>query len=331
MIMNQKISVLSRTIIALAVMFGTLASNGCKYDPAAPNNNQTAIQRVRFGSFSSAVDYGPYIVAKNKGWFDESLKSKNIKTEYVQFQSLPPINESFATDRVDVVFEAEPPAIVGRAAGIDVDIIGISCTLVQEILVPAKSSVNSIADLKGKKIAVLGGTSSHYGLLKILSDAGLKNSDIEVVDMIPPDAKNAFQTGRVDAWAVWPPWIEQEEIAGTGRVLPRGSAAIHSIMAVRGSFAKQNPEITRELVAVLNRSKQWITENPVEAQEIIARELNVSVEVVKRSWDRHDWKAQINDDIISDIQAKSDFLTSNGFIRTSVNVRNDMIDLSYSK
>lgn len=331
--MRKKIKIFTIILITSILSSVLVFQTGCYWSSSHQNTNQTSttVSTVRIGSFSSAVDYGPYIVAKNKGWFDEALKTKNIKTVYVKFESLAPINESFATDRVDIVFEAEPPAIVGKAAGIDVKIVGISCSLVQEILVPAKSNINAPADLKGKKIAVLAGTSSHYGLLKILSEAGLKSSDFEVVDMVPPDAKNAFETGKVDAWAVWPPWVEQEEISGFGRVLPRGNASIHSIMAVRGDFAKQNPEIVRELVAVLNRSKQWIVENPAEAQEIISKELNVSLDVVKKAWDRHDWKAQFNDTIINDIQAKSDFLTSNNFIRSAVKVNGDLIDLSYTK
>jgi sulfonate transport system substrate-binding protein len=324
--MSQKARIIVGVVIALAVISGFVTWRAWRQEVKVG-----APQTVRFGSFSSAVDYGPYIVAKNKGWFDDALKARGISTEYTQFQSLPPINESFATGRVDVVFEAEPPAIVGKAAGINIKIVGISCSLVQEILVPSKSSVSSIRELKGKKIAVLAGTSSHYGLLKILNEAGLKASDVEIIDMIPPDAKGAFQTGRIDAWAVWPPWIEQEEIAGTGRVLPKGDATIQSIMAVRGDFAKQYPEITRDLVSVLARAKQWLAANPAEAQGIIGKELNVSLDVVKRAWPRHDWNAQLTDAALVDIQAKADFLKANNFIKSPVNVRADLIDLSFSR
>src|SRR5688572_13670165 len=162
--MSNKARMIVGFVIALAVISGLVIWRGWRNEPRIG-----VPEAVRFGSFSGAVDYGPYIVAKNKGWFDETLKVRSISAEYTQFQSLPPINESFATGRVDVVFEAEPPAIVGKAAGINIKIVGISCSLVQEILVPSKSNVSSIRDLRGKKIAVLAGTSSHYGLLKILN------------------------------------------------------------------------------------------------------------------------------------------------------------------
>ena len=306
-----------------------LGISACGKEDGAGNSGSSG-KEVRFGSFSVAVDYGPYLVAKNKGWFDEVLKKKGMTAKYELFQSLPPINESLATDRLDIVFEAETPAIVAKAAGIGVKIVGISCTLVQEILVPEKSNIQSAKDLKGKKVAVLAGTSSHYGLLKILGESGVKASDIEVLDLTPPDAKNAFETGQVSAWAVWPPFVEQAEIAGVGRVLPQGDAYINSIMAARGKFAQENPELLRELVGVLQRTKQWMVENPEEAQQIVAKELDIPLEVVKRAWPRHDWTAQLTPAVIKDIQSKANFLQQNGFIQNKVNAY-EIVDLSFSE
>lgn len=299
-------------------------------NPSPTTNTTTTVKQVRMGSFSVAVDYAPYLVAKNKGWFDEAFKKKGISVDYTIFQSLAPINESLATNRVDVVFEAEPPAIIGKAAGINVKIVDISSTLTQEILVHSDSGIKTAADLKGKRIAVLAGTSSHYGLLKILGANGLKPTDIQVIDMIPPDAKNAFDTKQVDAWAVWPPFVEQEEISGTGRVLTQGDAVINSIMAVRGEFAQDNPELVKELVAVLQRSKNWIENNPTEAQKIVSNEINVPLDVVQKAWSKHDWSAQLTPAVINDIQAKADFLKSNNFIKNSVDVKDSLIDLSFS-
>ena len=90
-------------------------------------------------TFFNAVDYGPYIIAKKKGMFDQALKEKGITVEYSQFQDLPALNEAFATNKMDIVFEAEPPAIIGKAAGIDIKIRDISCTLNQEIVVRSDS------------------------------------------------------------------------------------------------------------------------------------------------------------------------------------------------
>lgn len=294
-------------------------------------NQQSGVasKEIRLGSFAVAVDYAPYLIAKNKGWFDALAKKQGNTINYALFQSLPPINEAFATGGVDIVFEAEPPAIVAKAAGIDVKIVAISCSLVQEILVPKDSKTYSAKDLKGKKIAVLKGTSSHYGLTKILKEVGIGPNDVEVIDLAPPDAKSAFETGQVDAWAVWPPFIEQEEISGKGRVLPRGNVSINSIMAVRGEFAKNHRETLVSIIKIVQNSKNWIQQNPVEAQKIVAKELNIPVEIIVKAWPSHDWRAQIHQEIIDDIQAKADFFKENGFIQKSVDVKRNLIDTSF--
>src|SRR5574337_615368 len=109
-----------------------------------------AIHDVRIGSFSIAIDYAPYLVSKSKGWFADEYQKDGITHHFTTFETLPSINESFATGNVDIVFEAEPPAIIGRAAGIDIRIMGISCSLTQEIVVSTRSTIKSILDLKGK-------------------------------------------------------------------------------------------------------------------------------------------------------------------------------------
>jgi sulfonate transport system substrate-binding protein len=278
------------------------------------------------GTFSIAIDYAPYLVAKEKGWFQEALQGEGIAIEYTTFQSLPPINESFAAGRVDVVFEAEVPAIVGRSAGVDVRFVGISCTLnSNDLIIPTSSPAKSILDLKGKQAAVLAGTGFHYSLIQSIEKSGLSRGDVKIVDMVPPDAKAAFHSGAVQAWAAWPPWAEQEFVAGFARVLPGFNAKIQSIMAVRGSFADDNPGLVEKLVAALDRSKEWVEKNPEEAQRLVAKASDLSTEVVKLAWPKNDWKAQLTPQVIDDMQTKADFLKAEGFIRTGVNVRSDMV------
>ena len=325
--MSQKRSLTIGGVIIILAVVATLTV----WRPWHSETTATKLKIINVGSFLEAIDYGPYLVAKNKGWFEEEFKKEGITVKYSTFQTLPPINESFATGRVDVVFEAETPAVIGKAAGIDLRIVALSASLMQEIVTPTNSKIKELEDLKGKKIAVLAGTGSHYGLLKVLKKVGIKSSDVSIIDMFPPAAKNAFETGQVDAWAVWPPFVEQEVISKKGRIIPKGSAAIQSVMVVRGEFIKKYPMIVHKLVKVLQRAKKWTKENPEEAQKIIAEELNIPIEVVKLAWSRHDWAAKINDEITNDIQLKANFFYENKFVKKKVEVKNELLDLSFEK
>lgn len=287
---------------------------------------QTGVSIVHIGSFSRAIDYAPYYIARFQGWFEEVAEKYGATVEYTEFQSLPPINEALATDNIDIVFEAEPPAIVGRSAGIDLRIKGVGVSLIQEIVVPAGSSVQTIQDLKGKKIAVAAGSSSHYGVRKILENSGVSPDEVEILDMSPPDAKAAFAARQIDAWAVWPPFVEQEEVSGNGRVLRGGDVFIQSIITVRGKFADENPELTNDLLDVISRAQNWILENESEAQQIVAETLDLDLAVVQLAWPKHNFKPRLGEKEIADIQDKADFLFEVGLIKNKVDVA-DLIEL----
>lgn len=284
------------------------------------------ITTVRIGTMGDAVDYAPFMIAREKGLFEQAFKKYGVgKVEYTTFQSLAALNETLGANRLDIIFEAEPPAIFGKAAGNDLRIVGISCSLIQEILVRTDSPVAKISDLRGKKATVPAGTSSHYNLLAILSSANLSDADVEVIDMSPPDAKNAFETGQVEAWAIWPPWVEQEIVSGKGRVLGGTQAQIHSIMSLRGKFQDEHSDIARAAFQVLEDSKAWIRQNPDEAQQLAAKSLKLDIKVINLAWPKHDWSAQLNDSITADIQSKADFLQKKGKIKTPINVKSQLI------
>ncbi len=315
--------------IALFILSSTTLLVGCGAEPEGSKVSEEVklITEVNIGSFSRAIDYAPYIVAKNNGLFDGVAKKHGVTVNYVEFQTLPAINESLATDNLDIVFEAEPPAIIGRAAGMDINIVSSGVSLVQEIVIPFESDIKEIADLKGKKIAVPSGSSSHYGLNMILKGAGLTGDDVEIIDMNPQDGKAAFVARRIDGWAIWPPFVEQEEYAKTGRVLRGSNVFIQSIMAMRGGFKKDNPELAKDLVMAVKESQKWIFDNSTEAQKIVADELDIELGVVELAWGKHNFNPTIGAEEITDIQNKADFLFRMGLVKTKVDAANDLIDL----
>lgn len=290
------------------------------YQRGPTKGSSPTVATLRIGTGLMAVDYAPYYVARKLGWFDEAAKARGVSVSYTVFQGPAPANEALASNAVDIVMIAEPPVIVGSAAGIDIKIAGISAILTQEILVRKDGPIHSIADLKGKKAAVVLGSSSHYGLAKSIEKAGLKKTEVEVINMFPPDAKAAFSSGVVDAWAVWPPWVEQEEIAGTGRVLPNEGHLINSLMVVRGSFTRESPALLSDCQRILQRAKKWMLENPDQAQKIVAEALNEKPDVVARAWPRHQWDAKLTQGVISDMQNKADFLIDQGIIKKKIEI-----------
>lgn len=311
--------------LLLALLGLTLVAGACSSDDGSADatsgddgTEASAPETIRIGTFSRAVDYAPFYIAQAEGMFEAAADGAEI--EYVEFNSAPAINEALGTGRIDMVFMAEPPALITASAGIDVIIAALGASLIQDIVVPAGSDIETAEDLGGARVGVLAGSSSQYGLLSIAEDAGVDPDSIEILDLAPPDAQAAFEAGEFDAWAVWPPFVQQQVIQETGVLLPEGDAAIQSIVVVPTSFAEEYPETYAALVQAVADAKEFIAENEADAQAIVSEAVSVDAEVVELAWPRHDFTAEIDDDVVADIQEKADFLVEAGFLENEVDV-----------
>lgn len=313
--MQNKFPHCSRRLFVLASAISVAAFGATSLSGAAGE------KVIHIGSFSKAVDYAPYLVGRSKGWFGEAFGKLGYKVEYTEFQETPAITEAFGAEKADFVLLAEVPALVVKASKIDVRITTVASALPTTIIVAPNSPINTVKDLKGKKIAILVGTGENYTLLKALANAGLGPDDVQLLNLLPPDAKAAFEQGHVDAWAVWPPFPELEEVTNKGRVLAgTEDIKIYSVAAARGKILDQEPDIARTFDAVMARALKWQTENLEEAQKITATELDFPLEVIKRAWAINDFTAKITPAVVADFQDKADFLYKGGFVQRRVDV-----------
>lgn len=300
----------------ILVFFGCEGSGG----------DRQKTKNIRLSTFLEAIDYAPYVVAREHGLFEEEFGDSRYRIVHESpFQSAAPINEALATDRIDGVFTAEVPSIIGRAAGIEVNIIWLSATLQGQVVVPRDSDMFSVADLVDREVAVVAGTSPHFGVVSGLQRSNIDPTRVEFIDMAPPDAKAAFETGEVDAWAIWPPYIEQEIVNGLGRPLGDFTYPVQVVLASRSQLVANHTQAIRRLVNVLNRAKAWILVHPDSTKTLMANEIGLQNRVVELAWDRITWTRQLDSTVVSDIQAKAEFLERVGFVDRIVDVKDELI------
>lgn len=289
------------------------------------------LREIVIGTYSQAIDYSPYYIAKHFHWFENNEILKRYKITFQEFNDRSTFAALLSNDELQVIFAAGPPLIITRAQGVKIKLTAVSCTLQQEIIVRSELNINSINDLKNKKIAVLAGTSSHYGLLKILGQNNVAVSDVDIHFMGPVEARTAFENNQIDAWAVWPPFVEEQEVSGKGRILVGGDALIQSVMGMPENMIQNYNNISKELVGVIQKSKKWILEHPEESISIVSQVLGLENEIVKTAWPKHKWDATFTDDLITDIQKKAIFLAEQNATRNNVivNVREELITTKY--
>jgi len=313
-------------LVALAIVgVFIFQSNSQKLQTAQVSH--TAVL-VRVNAPFPAIDFAPFYVAKNKHWFEEALARVGATPQYqAPSGSAPVAYDSLATNRVDMIMSSAVRPMISRAEGNDVKIAWLSCTLNSEVVVRKEAKINGIRDLKGKKVGTLTGGDTHIWLIRNLLKNGLPRDYVTFVNLSPPDGKAAFETGQIDAWAMFPPFSTQELVGGIAKVVPGVDAPVQVVLVSRGAFHREHPSQAAAVIGALERAKQWIITHPAEAQATVAKEANLPIEVVRAAWPNLAWTATLNDAMASQLQSDADFLASQGFMRAKINVRADLLSL----
>jgi sulfonate transport system substrate-binding protein len=188
---------------------------------------------------------------KSSGSLEKRLAPLGVAVKWVEFPAGPQLLEGLNVGAVDVGFVGEAPPIFAQAAGARFVYIGHdpAAPEAEAIVVPKDSAIRSVAELKGRKVALNKGSNVHYLIVKALEKQGLKFSDIQPVYLAPADARAAFERGAVDAWVIWDPFLAAVEKQSGARQLADGRGLVNNYayyLAERG-YAEKQPQVIQAL------------------------------------------------------------------------------------
>ncbi len=138
----------------------------------------------------------------------------------------------------------------------------------QGIVVAEDSPIRTVADLKGKSIAVDKGSGAHYLLIAALRKAGLTPSDVQIRYLGAPDGLAAFRGHSVEAWSVWDPFLATEQRDDHARLIADGSGGVaqyNRFYTARTAFADAHPDVLRVVFAALADEGKWVKAHPHDA------------------------------------------------------------------
>ena len=272
--------------------------------------------------------YAPIFVAKQKKWLEEELAKVGAKPtlKWASFAAGPPINESFAAGQQDIGFLGDTPALIGKAAGINTKIIGLTSTGPKSlaVVVPTKSGIKSPRDLKGKKVAVVKGSYAHHLLVLVLQKGGLTTADIEFINLSQADIATSIVNGTIDAAAIWEPLITKLETQGSIRVLADGTGIKKGALVIiaTNDFVTTHRDQTKAVLKAYQRGAEFIKANPKAAAQLIAKDVNLSPELLFKVFAKFDYNPAIQTDDIEDLKTVEIFMKNNAIIKTHVNIAN---------
>ncbi len=133
----------------------------------------------------------------------------------------------------------------------------------EAILVPKNSPLKTVADLKGKTVALNKGSNVHYLLVKALETANVSYTDIKTAFLTPADARAAFERGAVDAWAIWDPFQPRRKRPSrlaSSPTAPASSPITSSISPPK--LREKAPEVVDAVLAGVAEIGAWVKANP---------------------------------------------------------------------
>jgi sulfonate transport system substrate-binding protein len=226
-------------------------------------------------------------VVRARGDLEKRLNRQGITVTWSEFTSGPPLLEALAAGKVDVGETGDAPVIFAQAKNAPVVYFGQSQPNPEAValLVPQGSPIRTLADLKGKKVAYARGSSAVPLVVNALTKGGLKLSDITSVYLQPPDARVAFESGKIDAWAVWDPFYAAAEVGGSARVLVngRGFTSFRLYFLANSNFAAANPSLLPVLIKDLRAAGQWALQDPKRSAEFLSGVTKVPIQVLQVS------------------------------------------------
>lgn len=265
----------------LAVAVSALALAGCAVDAGDSDQNDPAKETIRIGyqSFPSGD-----LIVKNNKWLEEALPDFNIK--WIKFDSGADVNTAFIAKELDFGALGSSPVARGLSAPLNIpykvafvlDVAGDN----EALVVRNEANVNTIPDLRGKRIATPFASTAHYSLLAALAQNGLAPGDVQLIDLQPQAILAAWERGDIDAAYTWLPTLDQLRKTGkdliTSRQLAKDGKPTLDLGAVRTEFADKHPEVVDIWRQQEARALDVIKDDPDAAAKAIAAEVGLTPE-----------------------------------------------------
>lgn len=280
----KKYSILLSAILSIGIL--TTGCSAVKTSSTAGTTKATDSalpKEIRVGYFQSP---NGELLAKGEKLLEKRFPDVTIK--YVQFDVGRDVNTAMASGSIDIATIGTPPGTTGIVNDLPYkiyylhDIIGASEALVAK----NTSGINSIADLKGKKIATPFGSTSHFSLLSSLKQNNISENDVTILDMSAPDIIAAWIRGEIDGTYIWQP-AQAKLISDGGKVIltsedvAKKGAITGEFGIVSNDFASKYPDVVKAYIDILDEATKSYKTQTDDVIKTLSSELGVSVDATK--------------------------------------------------
>ncbi|GIO23067.1 aliphatic sulfonate ABC transporter substrate-binding protein [Oceanobacillus sp. J11TS1] len=266
-------------------------------------------------------------ILKETGFLEEALEEEGYEVQWEMFTHGGALLEGIYSGAIDFGHAADGSGIFAQASGKPLVYVGADEPNPEGVglLVLEDAGINTIEDLKGKKVAALEGGNHHYLAILALEEAGLSADDVEWV--YPEDAGQGriiFETGEVDALASYDPYLASAEVELDTISFSEGKDYNYPNRTFYYStpdFAENQPELVDLILETIDEADQWANDNNDEVVKLLSDSLGIDEEVIGKQISRRTFGAtEITQEILDRQQEQADKYYETGLIPEPVDV-----------
>lgn len=276
-------------------------------------------------------NYLPIIIADKKGFFKEAF-GENVNVEVTAADSGSAIMETMSSGGVEFAALGDMPVVQAKANGLDVKVISslFRSTSGYQLIAAKDSGIKNISDIRGKRVAVMSGSTNHKLLLKYLGAEHLTEDDIDIVFLKNKDQLAAFVGNTVDAAVTQVPMSTAIE-AETGAYEVADAEGYDDILTVivgDDAYMKEHPEYARQFLQAVLAATDWIKDNEEEAFSIVAEEMGDTSENIALYYNTRTFEYEMDAGVSDALDDTISYLYEQGTIKNRPDVA-DLTDASY--
>ncbi|GLK75803.1 sulfonate ABC transporter substrate-binding protein [Methylopila jiangsuensis] len=298
---------------ALATLSAAVAA------PALIRSARADARKIRIGLQKNGV----FLIARTRRTLEQRFEAEGVAVEWLEFTFGPPLLEALNVGSIDIGTTGDAPPIFAQAARGRFVYAATYPASGAAILVPKDSPLKTVADLKGKRIAIPKGSSAHNVAVQLIEKAGLGFDEVNAAYLPPADGQAAFARGSVDAWAVWDPFFAIAEETLGARVLSSSADAgpQNGFTLANRDFANANGDLLKGVVDAFGEVGAWADGHKDEVAELFSAATKTPIEAQRRAQTRTGYAVRpITPEVVATQQANADRFHRIGLIPNAITV-----------
>jgi len=257
----------------------------------------------------------PVWIAEHNGYFQKN----NLNLEIRGFTSgKASLAAMLKGERLDVITVAQTPIMFNSFKTDSYAIIATMVTSYSDMkfIVNSDSGINSILDLKGKRVGLTKGSTGEYFFSLALKDSAVEPSTVEVIDIVPSGLPLALQEGLVDAICTWEPHaINAKRLIGDKVATLKTPDKLYRedfYFVANRRVLEVSPQVFIRFLSAIDEAEAFIHSNSEEAKGIISKRLNLDKVFVDALWDEFNYQLSLDQAVFLTLEDEARWAIANG-------------------